>query len=49
MCTYAYCAHILNIEQQLVKRGTSVCYFVVVVVVVIVVVFVVVVVVVFVV
>ena len=37
MCTYAYCAHILNIEQQLVKRGTSVCYIVVVVVVVVVV------------
>ena len=42
MCTYAYCAHILNIEQQLVKRGTSVCYFVVVVVVVVIVVVVVV-------
>ena len=42
MCTYAYCAHILNIEQQLVKRGTSVCYIVVVVVVVVIVVVVVV-------
>ena len=34
MCSYAYCAHTLSIEQQLllVKKGTSVCYVVVVVV-----------------
>ena len=37
MCSYAYCAHTLSIEQQLllVKKGTSVCYVVVVVVVVV--------------